>query len=139
MGDSVSITDYILDKKKWRLTYIRIIGILMSVVGIIGSLFPEWLSPITGASEPIDDIHETIERRVRAGMLLGFGLGFALIPSLKPWNRSIPLVIFYFMTGALIARLIGIGIDGSVDRQWVLVGVEIIFMILAAFWLYKKR
>ena len=139
MGDSDSIIDYILDKKNWRLTYIRIIGILMSIVGIIGSFFPEWFSPITGAVEPIDDIHETIERRVRAGMLLGFGLGFAAIPALKPWNRSIPLGIFYFMTGALIARLIGIVIDGSVDRQWVLVGVEIAFMISAAFWLYKKR
>ena len=138
MGDSASLSDYIFDSKNWKLTYIRIIGIAMSIIGLVGSFFPEWFSPITGASEPIDDIHETIERRVRAGMLLGFGLGFAAIPTLKPWNRSIPLVIFYFMTGAIIARLIGIGIDGSIDRQWFLVGVEIVFMIIAAFWLYKK-
>ena len=139
MADSVPISDYILDRENWKLTYIRMIGIIMSIIGLTGSFFPEWFSLITGASEPIDDIHETIERRVRAGMLLGFGLGFAAIPTLKPLNRSIPLGIFYFMTGALIARLIGIVIDGSVDRQWLLVGVEIVFMIIAAFWIYKKR
>lgn len=51
---------------------------------------------------------EAVERRVRGGMLLGVGLCFIAVTALRPWSTSIPTAIFYFMAGALAARLFGL-------------------------------
>ncbi len=115
----------------------RIFGIVLAVVGVVASIFPEWFGPLTGGPEPPVDTHEGIERRVRGGMVLGFGLAFIAITALRPWSVSIPSVIFYFMTGALAARILGIVVDGSVPKQWLLVGVEVVAMAICAFWLWR--
>jgi len=71
-------------------------------------------------------------------MLLGVGLAFIVVPTLRPWSVSIPSVIFYFMLGALLARLVGIVVDGAVPKQWLWVAVEAVFMALAALWLWRS-
>lgn len=114
----------------------RVIGVLVAVVGVVASAFPDWFGPLTGA--PTVDVFEAVERRVRGGMVLGVGLALIAVPALRPWSTSIPLAIFCFMTGALAARLLGMVVDGVVPRQWMLVGVEAVFMALAAFWLWWK-
>ena len=116
----------------------RIFGIVLAVVGIAATIFPHWFGPLTGGPEPPVDLFETVERRVRGGMLLGVGLSFIAITAPRPWSVSIPSVVFYFMTGALAARLFGIIVDGAVPRQWMLVGVEALFMAAAAFWLWRS-
>ena len=116
----------------------RIFGIVLSVVGVVVAIFPGWFGPLTGGPEPPVDVFEAVERRVRGGMVLGVGLAFIAVTALRPWSVSIPSVIFYFMTGALAARLVGIIVDGVVPKQWALVAVEAVFMALAALWLWRS-
>ena len=117
---------------------LRIFGLVLAILGVVATVFPQWFGPLTGGPEPAVDIYESIERRVRGGMVLGLGLMFVGIPALRPWSTSIPLVIFYFMTGALAARLFGLIVDGMVPRQWLLVAVEAGVMILVALWLWRS-
>ena len=120
------------------MTGYRIFGIVLAVIGVVAAVFPHWFAPLTGAAEPAPDLFEAVERRVRAGMVLGVGLTFIAVTSLRPWSTSIPSAVFYFMTGALAARLLGIIVDGAVPKQWLLVGVEAVFMAGAAFWLWRS-
>ena len=117
---------------------LRIFGLVLAILGVVATVFPQWFGPLTGGPEPAVDIYEAIERRVRGGMVLGLGLMFVGIPALRPWSTSIPLVIFYFMTGALAARLFGLIVDGMVPRQWLLVAVEAGVMTLVALWLWRS-
>lgn len=71
-------------------------------------------------------------------MLFGVGLCFIAITGLRPWSTSIPTAIFYFMTGALAARLLVLILDGAVPKQWLLVAIEAVVMALAAFWLWRS-
>ena len=114
----------------------RILGMVLAALGVVAAIFPNWFGPLVGPAT--SDVFEAVERRVRGGMLLGVGLSFIAIPALRPWSTSIPSVIFYFMTGALAARLLGLMVDGVVPKQWLLVAVEAVFMALAAFWLWRS-
>lgn len=116
----------------------RIFGIALALFGVVVTIFPGWFGPLTGGPEPAVDVFEAIERRVRGGMILGVGLTFIAVTALRPWSTSIPSAIFYFMTGALAARLFGIIVEGIVPKQWLLVAVEAIFMALAALWLWRS-
>ena len=116
----------------------RIFGIVLALVGVAAAVFPNWFGPLTGGPEPPTDVFEAVERRVRGGMLLGVGLGFIAITALRPWSTSIPIAIFYFMVGALAARLLGLLVDGAVPKQWLLVAVEAVVMALAALWLWRS-
>lgn len=117
---------------------LRIVGLVLALVGVLASVFPTWFEPLTGGPEPPADVYEAIERRVRGGMLLGLGLMFIGINALRPWSTSIPLVIFYFMLGALFARVLGLIVDGTVPKQWLMVAVETGAMTLAALWLWRS-
>lgn len=120
------------------MTGYRILGITLTVLGVVAALFPNWFGPLTGGPEPPVDLFEAVERRVRGGMVLGVGLGFLAVTALRPWSTSIPTALFYFMTGALAARLLGLVVDGAVPRQWLLVGIEAAVMAVAAFWLWRS-
>lgn len=117
---------------------LRILGIVVAILGVVASVFPTWFEPLTGGPEPPADLYAAIERRVRGGMVLGLGLIFIGITTLRPWSVSIPLMIFYFMTGALAARLLGLVVDGTVPKQWLMVAVEAGAMTLVALWLWRS-
>lgn len=70
--------------------------------------------------------------------MLGLGLVFIAVPGLRPWSTSIPTAIFYFITGALAARLLGLLVDGVVPKQWLWVAVEGGVMTLVALWLWRS-
>lgn len=116
----------------------RIIGIILALVGAIATVFPHWIPFLTKATEPTLDIFEAIERRVRAGMLLGVGLAFIGVTNLRPWSISIPSAIVYGACGALGARIFGIMVDGAVPKQWQYVAIEAVILTLAALWLWRS-
>ncbi len=116
----------------------RILGVVLAVVGIVAAVFPHWFGPLTGGPEPPVDVFEAVERRVRGGMVLGVGLVFIAVTALRPWSTSIPSAIFYFMVGALAARILGLLVDGTVPKQWLWVAVEALVMALAALWLWRS-
>ena len=115
-----------------------IVGIALAVLGVVAAVFPQWFGPLTGGPEPPPDLFEAVERRVRGGMVLGVGLCFLAIPALRPWSISIPTALFYFMVGALAARLLGLVVDGAVSKQWLLVAIEAAVMTAAARWLWRS-
>ena len=116
---------------------LRILGIVISALGVVAAVFPTWFGPLTGGPEPPADVFEAVERRVRGGMLLGVGLCLVAIASLRPWSTSVPTAIFFFMAGALAARLLGMLVDGIDPKQWLLVGVEAVAMAVTALWLWR--
>ena len=116
----------------------QIFGIVLAVVGVVAAVFPGWFGPLTGGPDPPVEVYEAVERRIRGGMVLGVGLAFIAITALRPWSTSIPTAIFYFMTGALAARLLGLLVDGIVPKQWLWVAVEAGVMTLAALWLWRS-
>ncbi len=116
---------------------LRILGIVVAGIGVAGAVFPSWFGSPTGGPEPPVDVYHAIERRIRGGMLLGVGLSFIALTTLRPWSTSIPSVVFYLMTGALAARLLGLLVDGTVAKQWLWVAVEAAVMTLAALWLWR--
>ena len=116
----------------------RIFGIVLALIGVVAAIFPNWFGPLTGGPEPPADMFESVERRVRGGMVLGVGLAFIAVTSLRPWSTSIPMAIFYFVTGALAMRLVGMAIDGTAPKQWLLVAVEAVVMAVAAAWLWRS-
>ena len=122
----------------FSLQFSTLFGIALAVLGVVAALFPTWFGPLTGGPEPPADVFEAVERRVRGGMLLGVGLCFIAITALRPWSMSIPTAIFYVMAGALAARLLGLLVDGTVPKQWLLVAVEAVVMAVAAFWLWRS-
>ena len=117
---------------------LRILGMVLAAVGAVAAVVPGWFGPLTGGPEPPIDVYHAIERRIRGGMLLGVGLTFIAVTALRPWSTSIPSAIFYLMTGALAARLLGLLVDGTVPRQWLWVAVEAAVMTLAALWLWRS-
>ena len=113
----------------------HIAGLALVVFGALASVFPHWFGPLTGVAPA--DLFEAVERRVRGGMVLGVRLCFLAIPTLRPWSVSFPTALFYFMAGALAARLFGLLADGAVPKQWLLVAVEATVMAVAAVWLWR--
>ena len=117
------------------MTPLQIAGTALSVLGVAAALAPDLFGPLTGATSA--DLFEAVERRVRGGMVLGVGLCLLAVPALRPWSASVPMALFYFMVGALAARLFGLVVDGAVPRQWLLAAVEAGVMTLAALWLWR--
>lgn len=116
----------------------RILGIVLAVVGVVAAVFPNWFGPLTGGPEPPVDVFEAVERRVRGGMVLGVGLALIAVNALRPWSTSIPAATFYFVVGALAARILGLLVDGTHPKQWLWVFVEAVVMALAALWLWRS-
>lgn len=117
---------------------LRVVGILLAAVATLMVAFPGWFGPLTGGSEPAADTFEAIERRVRGGMVLGVGLILVARTELRPWSVTIASVLFYFMLGALVARIFGLIVEGIDQRQWLYVAIETGVMTAAALWLWRS-
>lgn len=116
---------------------LRIVGIILAALGVIAAAYPGWFEPLTGGPEPAADTFEAIERRVRGGMVLGIGLMFIARTELRPWHMTVASLLFYFMLGALLARVLGLVVEGIDARQWSLVAIETAVMTLAALWMWR--
>ncbi len=116
---------------------LRIVGLVVAVVGVAAAVCPHWFGPLTGGPAPAADLFEAVERRVRGGMVLGVGLVLVAVTALRPWSVSVPSAIFYFITGALAARVLGIVLDGTSAKQWLWVSVEAVVLALIAAWLWR--
>ncbi|MEM6293148.1 MAG: hypothetical protein AAGA54_17870 [Myxococcota bacterium] len=116
---------------------LRIVGLVITALGALAAVFPGWFEPLTGGPEPAVDTFEAIERRIRGGMLSGVGLLLIARTELRPWSVTIASLLLYVLLGALVARILGILVDGSVSRQWLLVAVECGLLTVAALWLWR--
>lgn len=115
-----------------------VVGIIVAGLGALMAVFPSWFGPLTGGPEPAPDTFEAIERRVRGGMVLGAGLVLVARTALRPWSVTIASVLVYVLLGALLARILGLIIEGTDSRQWLYVAVEGVLIALPALWLWRS-
>ncbi len=114
---------------------LRIIGVVLIVVGITLALNPELVS-----KKPIpSDTFEATERRIWWGLLIGFGLLLLFHHQLQPWLLTLAATSASLLIGLLIARLIGIMLDGSVIKQWINVGIELVILAPLVWWYLSLR
>jgi len=111
----------------------RAIGTVSIIVGILLVSDAELIS-----SKPIpDDTFRTIEKRIWWGLLIGIGtlllFHHQVQPCLHPLGATSSSLIF----GVLVARLLGISLDGSVAKQWAWVAVEAVILVVLVWW-YRK-
>ena len=90
-------------------------------------------------NETIIDVFEAIERRIWWGLFIGFGLLLMFHHQLLPWTQTLAATGSSLMIGLLIARLIGIALDGSVTKQWINVAIEIALPVPFVWWYFRTR
>ncbi|TXR53946.1 hypothetical protein [Reinekea thalattae] len=111
----------------------KLIGLLLIAAGIALACKPEWLS-----SRPVPtDIFQAVERRIWWGVPIGLGLLLCFPPAVMTWQAIVSLAASMLMIGFLIARLLGIALDGSVAKQWLNVVIEIVLLVPLFYWYVK--
>lgn len=115
--------------------YLQVAGFIFLLSGLVLTYSPELVS-----SKPIpEDTFRAIERRVRWGFLIGFGMLLMFHHQVKPYLFTVAALGVTLTLGALISRVMGIVLDGSAPRQWMWVVVELIMVIGFGFWYANQR
>ena len=87
---------------------VKISGVILRLAGFVlvfrPGLFTQFNSPIEG--------YEMIEKRVKWGMLIGFGLFLIFFRDWTSWKLVVTGLLFALTAGIIIARLTGFGLDG---------------------------
>ena len=113
----------------------RILGGILIVIGLILIANPELVS-----SKPVPaDIFEAIERRIWWGLIVGFGVLFLFHHQLRLWLQTLAASLSALVFGLLVARLLGIILDGSVLKQWLYVGIELVILAPLLWWYLRLR
>ena len=111
----------------------RAIGTVLIIVGIVLVSNPELIS-----SKPIpDDTFRAIERRIWWGLLIGIGTLLLFRHQVQPWLQTLAATSSALIFGVLVARLLGILLDGSGAKQWAWVAVEAVVLVVLLWW-YRK-
>ncbi|WP_221076913.1 DUF4345 family protein [Agarivorans aestuarii] len=114
---------------------LRGIGIVLIIAGIVLVSNPELVSNKTIP----DNTFDAIERRIWWGLLIGFGCLLMFHHQFQPWVTSLAATSASLMFGLLVARLIGIMLDGSVTKQWLYVGLELVLLAPLVWWYLRVR
>ncbi len=113
----------------------RVAGFIMLIAGIIVVANPELIT-----NKPVpEDTFEAIERRIWWGLLIGLGLLFIFNQRWSPWLPTFLITTVALLAGLLAARCIGIVLDGSVAKQWLLVLVEAVIAAPLLWWYLRIR
>ena len=114
---------------------LRCIGIALLVIGITLAWNPELVS-----NKPIpSDTFKATERRIWCGLLIGFGSLLLFHHQLLPWMPTLAATSSALFFGLLVARLIGIMLDGSEAKQWINVGIELVILAPLVWWYFRVR
>ncbi len=119
-----------------RSVLLRGAGALIAIVALIFVFAPT----LVHTPAPAPDLFEAIERRVRWGLGMSFGALLIVHPWRRPWSVIFAWVVFCGSGGYLIARIIGMAIEGlGSQRQWVYTVVEVVLCVVAAGWVRYRR
>jgi hypothetical protein len=105
--------------------YLQVVGFILLLSGAIFTYNPELVSSKTIP----DDAFRAVERRVRWGFLIGLGMLLVFHHQIKPYLLTVAALGMTLTLGALIARVVGIVLDGSVPKQRMWVVVELVMII----------
>jgi hypothetical protein len=86
-----------------------------------------------------EDTFEAIERRIWWGLLIGLGLLLIFNQQWSPWLPTLLITAVALLVGLLVARFMGIVLDGSVPKQWLLVLVEVAIAAPLLWWYLRIR
>jgi len=115
---------------------LRILGGLLAVAGLVLMCAPTLVSD----PGPAADTFAAIERRIPYGGLAGLGALLVARTTLRPWVVSFASFVFWVTAGLLVARCVGLVLDGAQDqRQWMWVGVEAAIALAAGVYLRRSR
>lgn len=110
-------------------------GLVLIVIGVVLSSNPELVS-----NKPVpEDTFQAVERRVWWGLFIAAGTLLFVHKQLQPWLATFVAIGTSATFGLLVARLIGIALDGSVARQWFWVIVEAVILAILVWWYAKVR
>lgn len=114
---------------------LSLVGAAFVILGIVLASNPELVSnkPVPG------DTFEAVERRIWWGLFIGAGILLQFHHQLLPWQPTLSATCASLLVGLLVARLIGIVLDGSVAKQWLNVGIELVLLVPFAWWYIKVR
>lgn len=112
---------------------IKIIGIIMLIVGFAFTIKPNLVSTIP---ESVSS-YQMIEKRVMWGMLIGLGIFAIFYHQIDAWKPGIFALLSAVTLGIIIARIIGMFMDGFYTKQLLWFGIEFIFLVIFAI-LYRK-
>jgi len=113
----------------------RIIGGVLFIAGVVLVSNPELVS-----NKPVPtDTFEAVERRIWWGLLIGAGVLLFFRRKIQPWLQTLVATIAALVFGLLVARIIGIGLDGSVIKQWIYVGIEVVILAPLMWWYFRIR
>ena len=114
---------------------LRLIGLALIIAGMTLVWNPELIS-----NKPVPvDAYEATERRIWWGLLIGFGLLLSFHHQLLPWKPTIVSTFLALLLGLLVARLIGVVLDGSLAEQLVNLGIELVMLVLLVWWYLRVR
>lgn len=111
------------------------VGILVIIVGVALSWNPELVS---NKPVPTDSFMAT-ERRIWWGLIIGIGCLLLFHHQLFPWQPTVAATLSALLFGLLVARLIGIMLDGSSSKQWMNVGIELVILAPLVWWYFRTR
>lgn len=115
---------------------LRMLGGALALAGLVLAFAPTLVSD----PGPAADSFAAIERRIPWGLLLGVGAFLVARTQLKPWSHTLASFVFWVVIGILVARGIGLALDGADSgMQWVWVLVEVIVIAGAGAFLARKR
>ena len=113
---------------------LQILGGLLVLAGLVLACAPT----LVHDPGPAADTFAAIERRIPWGALGGLGALLIARTQLKPWKITIAAFVVWVTTGILVARGIGLALDGADSaKQWMWFGVEVVVIAAAA--VYIKR
>jgi len=113
----------------------RAAGLVFLIAGIIIVANPELIT-----NNPVpEDTFEAIERRIWWGLLIGLGMLLIFNQQWTPWLPTFLVTTVALLAGLLVARFMGIVLDGSVPKQWLLVLVEVAIAAPLLWWYLRIR
>ncbi len=114
---------------------LKILGVIILIIGFSLTFKPDLFSKL---STPIDG-YQMIEKRVKWGALIGFGLFLIFFTDWTSWRLIVSGLPFALTAGIITARLTGFVLDGFFTRQlwWLL--IECAALILLGYIYFKQK
>lgn len=112
---------------------LKISGVILLMAGLILTYSPELIS-----THPIPtDPYQVIEKRVRWGFVIGLGLLLLFHHPGTPWGLTVSALLVALTTGIILARLLGMVLDGFFAKQMLWLAIELGSLLIFGF-LYGK-
>jgi len=116
---------------------LKLLGALLVLAGLLFSFMPDI---IFGAPQDVLDTYQGIERRVRWGLLIGVGLLLLMYEQKNSWPLTLATAALWITTGFLIARFIGLFVEGMDNqKQWFWVAFEVLIIVAAGFYIFRVK